>query len=357
MQYPISVGLDVHKNSINACAIDIETGEIRNKRFGYDVPSLSEWLLSFSKPLRCVYESGFCGFHLQRELSKQDICCCIAAISKLAKPSGDKVKTDKRDAQFLARQLAAGNIVEVWVPDEEMEGARDIARAYESISESLKVVKQRLSAMCIRYGLRYEKTKTLTTKTYDSWLRHQRMPTPASQNAFDAYLGQLDALSAEKERMITLIECLGQTKRFKASVDALCLLIGIRPVTAFRLIAEIGNFRRFSSAEGFAAYLGLVPSEHSSGQSIVRGRITKCGNSHIRKLLVELSWSYLRAKNATKKVRGDTQDTIISHAQKGNRRLMRRRAALTGAGKKANVANIATARELSMWIWSIAVMV
>jgi transposase len=357
MQYPISVGLDVHKNSISACAVDVETGEVKKRRFGYDAPSLIGWLGGFDKPLCCVYESGFCGFHLKRELEAANIACIIAAISKLAKPAGDKIKTDKRDAEFLARQLAARNIPGIWVPDIEMEGMRDVARSYEAASDALKVAKQRLGAMCLRYGLRYDKTKTLNTKTYDGWLRVQKMPTDAAQSAFDSLLCQYDALCAQKQRIALEIENYCKTERFKPTVDALCLLISIRAISAFRLITEVGDFKRFKTARAFASHIGLVPSESSSGQSTRRGHITKCGNTHIRKLLVELSWSIARAKNAAKKESGNLSDAVIAHAKKGNRRMMRKRQAMRVRNKNANIANVASARELSMWVWAMAVMI
>jgi transposase len=357
MQYPISVGLDVHKNSISACAIDVETGEVKKRRFGYDAPSLIGWLGGFDKPLRCVYESGFCGFHLKRELEAAGVECVIAAISKLAKPAGDKVKTDKRDAEFLARQLAAGNIPGIWVPDIEMEGMRDVARSYETTADALKVAKQRLGAMCLRYGLRYDKTKKQNTKTYDGWLRSQKMPTGAAQSAFDGLLCQYDALCAEKQRIALEIERYCKTERFRQTVDALCLLISIRAISAFRLIVEVGDFKRFKSARAFGAHIGLVPSEDSSGQSTHRGHITKCGNTHIRKLLVEVSWAIARAKNAVKKDSGSLSDAVVAHARKGNRRMMRKRQAMRVCNKKANIANVASARELAMWVWAMAVMI
>ena len=355
MQYLISVGLDVHKNSIVACALDIETGELIRKSFGYDPVRLSEWLSGFDKPLKCVYESGFCGFHLKRELEALGFDCVIAAVSKLPKAKG-KIKTDKRDAEALARYLFSGQVSEVWAPDEEMEGMRDIARAYESVADDLKKAKQRLGAMCVRYGLRYDKTKSLDTKTYDGWLRSQRMPSDAAQSAFDGMVAQMDALAQEKQRLINETEALCKTARFKETVDALCLLVGIRPVTAFRLIVEVGDFSRFRTARGFAAYLGLVPSEDSSGPDQSRGRITKCGSSHVRKLLIEISWSYIRAKNAVKKERGPVRSEVAAHARKGNRRLMRKRQQLVSRGKHSCAANTATARELSMWVWPVAVM-
>jgi transposase len=167
MQYPISVGLDVHKNSIVACAIDAQTGELTRRRLGYEPAKITEWLSHFDKPLRCVYESGFCGFHLRREIEGLGFNCVIAATSKIPKAKGNRIKTDKRDAEMLARQLIAGQIAEVWMPDLEMEGMRDIVRAYESAADGLKVAKQRLGAMCTRYGLRYNKTKSSATKAYD----------------------------------------------------------------------------------------------------------------------------------------------------------------------------------------------
>jgi transposase len=356
MNFTIFVGLDVHKSSISACSIDIETGEKKKARFGYDVDSLCKWITDFKKPCKVVYESGFCGNHLYRELRERKIHCCIAAISKLTKPSGDKVKTDKRDAEFLARQLAARNISEVFVPSIEMEGYRDLVRVYESICEHLKRYRQYIDKFLLRYGIRYTLTKTQSTKTYFKWLKTVKLPTLQAQYAFNIDLSMLIHLMEEKQSLKNKIESLCKTDIFKQTVDSLCMLVGIRAVTAFRLICEIGSFTRFRTARGFASYLGLVPSEHSSGKTMQRGRITKCGNSHVRKLLVEIAWTYNRAKNTYKETTEYVDEKIIKHAQKGSRRLIYKRDELKVKGKSANIANVATARELSMWIWSIAVM-
>jgi transposase len=355
MHYSTFVGLDVHKSSISACSINIETAEKRCARFGYDVEALVKWLTTLDGPVLTVYESGFCGFHLKRELEARGIPCKIAAISKLAKPSGDRVKTDRRDAEFLARQLAAGNISGVFVPSLEMEGMRDIARSYEALRDELQRHTQRLDKMCLRYGIRYTKTKTHQTKSYEEWLKYVQLPSPGAQRAFDIDLATFVRLSEEKASLVREIEGYCDTDAFKDTVDALCCLVGIRKVTAFRLICEIGDFSRFSNARGFAAYLGLVPSESSSGVTTSKGRITKCGNNHVRKLLVEIAWCYNRTKNAFKKADPSCSEAIVQHAQKGNRRLIRKRSGFRG--KNACVANTATARELSLWIWSIANMV
>jgi transposase len=182
------------------------------------------------------------------------------------------------------------------------------------------------------------------------------MPSDTAQAAFNVMLAQMNVLADEKQRLADEIGGLCQTGRLKETVDALCLLIGIKPVTAFRLVAEVGDFARFATARGFAAYLGLVPSESTSGQSRSLGRITKSGNSHVRRLLIEISWCYARAKNAAKQERGPVRGAAAAHARKGNRRMIRKRRQLIASGKNPNIANTATARELSMWIWSVAAL-
>lgn len=200
------VGLDVHARSIKAVSLDVMTGEVRCATFGYDAGAVAGWVRSVDPKARCVYESGVTGFDLQKRLSGLGVDCVVGAVSKMIKPSADRRrKNDRNDAEFLARMLSVGNVVEVWVPDDECEAARDLTRALEDARDDLSRAKQRLSKFLLRHGL----------------------------------------------------------------------------------VFEAGEFSRFRNARSFAAWVGLTPSEHSSGESDRRGAITKAGNKHLRKALVE----------------------------------------------------------------------
>lgn len=364
MNHVTSIGLDVHARSITACAFDPRTGEVASKRFGYSPGEVATWVRQFESP-KAVYESGVTGFHLVRALRGMGVDCIVGAVSKMQKPAGDKrKKNDRRDAEFLARQLAARNVVEVWVPDAECEAARDISRALEDVREDLTRAKQRLNHFLIRHGHVYDEVgpggrrRARWAGAHWEWIRSIELEEAAARDAFDYYISQVRHLEAQKRAIEKEIAGHASKERWRGRVEALRRLKGIETMTAFSLVAEAGSFSRFRSARAFSSWLGLTPSEHSSGERVARGGITKAGNSHLRKQLVEASWHYARATKERKRgQRGEAVPlSIENHAAKGVRRLVERRAHLAEMRKRPVVANVATARELAGWAWALGRM-
>lgn len=314
------VGLDVHARPVKACAFVPETGETIRKSFGYEPGEIASWVSSLPQPARCVYESGVTGFHLCRELNAMGAACVIGAVSKMHKPAADRGrKTDRRDAQFLAVQLALGVVTEVHVPDAECEGARDLARALADARDDAVRAKQRLSKFLLRHGLVYDE-RNAAGQRRNRWT-----------GDFWAWVGRID---------------LGDAAAM-ATLDHYC-----------ERVREADGFARFATASGFAAWVGLVPSEHSSGESRFRGGITKAGNKHLRKLLVEAAWHYKGASRSPKDLaKGQVVDAATRrHANAGVRRLVDRRRSMDDAGKQSSVANVAVARELACWCWAVGRM-
>lgn len=367
MGYRSVFGLDVHARSITAAALDVTTGEIITKRFPYDPTALAEWILSFPGPIKAVYESGVTGFHLCRTLRELGITCVVGAVSKMFRPPADtKRKNDKRDSEFLVRMLAANNIVEVYVPDEECEGMRNLFRAYTDAKARLKAATSRLSQFLIRHGIVWnEKTPTANlkkawgTKAYEVWLNTMRFESAADQDTFDRYIADANVADASVKDLEALIGRYAQSPRYKPLIDALCALKGINVLTAFAFAVEVDDFMRFKAPSKFASWLGLTTSEYSSGARKVSGGITKAGNTHLRRLLVECSWSYARSGSGRKQLKEGqvVSEEIAAEAHKASLRLRKRRKHLAGTGKNSCIVNAAVARELACWIWQIAFIV
>ena len=321
------VGLDVHARSIKAVALDAMTGEVRSATFGYDAAEVAGWVSSVDPSAKCVYESGVTGFDLQKRLASMGIDCVVGAVSKMIKPPADrKRKNDRNDAEFLARMLSVGNVVEVWVPDDGCEAARDLSRALDDAREDLKRCKQRLSKFLLRHGYVFSETtptgrrKGNWTAAHWAWIKSISFPEKADDDVLAYY------------------------------VDAM---------TAADIVFEAGEFSRFKNARSFAAWLGLTPSEHSSGESARQGGITKAGNKHLRRVLVEAAWHYISASPHPKDLaKGQAPDPAARrHAAKGIRRLVKRREEMLGRGVHKNKANVATARELACWCWAVGRMI
>lgn len=365
MNHITSIGLDVHARSVTAVAIDSITGETVCKRFEYSPAEIASWIQSFDRP-RAVYESGVTGFHLVRALRELGVDCVVGAVSKMARPSADKkAKNDRNDAKFLARQLMAHNIVEVFVPDTEAEGARNLFRVYEDAKEDLTRAKHRLTHFLIRWGYVWNecnengKRQTAWTKAFWKWVHSIDLCDTCAQDVLELYAQEVIHAQQRKEDIVKMIEATAQNPRWRTCVESLRCLKGIDTITAFALVVETTNFSRFRSARAFSSWLGLVPSEHSSGEKVSRGGITKAGNSHLRKLLVEASWHYTHATCQPKRKTKDDNvpKDILVHATKATKRLVRRRRHLTkNLLKRSVVANVATARELACWIWAIGCM-
>lgn len=365
MNYVTSIGLDVHARSVTAVALDSLTGETRSQRFGYSPAEIAEWISQFESP-KAVYESGVTGFHLARSLRGLGIDCIVGAVSKMHKPAGDKKKkSDRNDAGFLARQLMAHNIVEVFVPDEETEAAQNLSRVLEDIRDDLTRAKHRLTHALIRWGYVWNertpdgKRKGTWTHAHWEWIRKIELPESAAQESLDYYISEVRHIEAQKKAIEKRIARYAQRPRWNGRVEALCCMKGIGTMTAFAIVAETGVFSRLDSARAFTSWLGLTPSEHSSGERVSRGSITKAGNSHLRKLLVEASWHYARATKERKRALNDpaVPFAISSHAASGVKRLVERRRHFTcDLRKRPVVANVATARELACWCWALGCM-
>lgn len=328
------VGLDVHARSIKAVSLDVMTGEVRCATFGYDAGAVAEWVRSVDPKARCVYESGVTGFDLQKRLSGLGVDCVVGAVSKMIKPSADRRrKNDRNDAEFLARMLSVGNVVEVWVPDDECEAARDLTRALEDARDDLSRSKQRLSKFLLRHGLVFDertptgRRKGNWTRAHWSWIESIRFAEGADNDVLAYYVDAVRRAAEEKARLEGLVEAEARKPRWRRRVDSLRCLKGVDTATAADLVFEAGEFSRFGNARSFAAWVGLTPSEHSSGESDRRGAITKAGNKHLRKALVEVAWHYLTCSGRPKDLaRGQAPDPgARRHAAKGVRRLVERR--------------------------------
>lgn len=294
------IGLDVHARSIKAVSLDVMTGEVRAATFGYDAGAVAEWVRSVDPGARCVYESGVTGFDLQKRLTGLGVDCVVGAVSKMIKPSADRRrKNDRNDAEFLARMLSVGNVVEVWVPDDECEAARDLTRALEDARDDLSRSKQRLSKFLLRHGLVFDertptgRRKGNWTRAHWSWIESIRFAEGADNDVLAYYVDAVRRAAEEKARLEGLVEAEALKPRWRKRVDSLRCLKGVDTASAADLVFEAGEFSRFRNARSFAAWVGLTPSEHSSGESDRRGAITKAGNKHLRKTLVEAAWHYL----------------------------------------------------------------
>ena len=360
------VGLDVHARSIKAVALDATTGEIRSATFGYDAAEVAGWVSSVDPSAKCVYESGVTGFDLQKKLGALGIDCVVGAVSKMIKPSADRRrKNDRNDAEFLARMLSVGNVVEVWVPDDECEAARDLSRALDDAREEAARSKQMLSKFLLRHGLVFDETnargqrKGNWTAAHWAWINRVEFAEKADNDVLAYYVDRVRQAVEDKARLEKLVEAESRRPRWKPRVDALRCIKGIDVATAAVLAFEAGEFSRFENARSFAAWTGLTPSEHSSGEKVARGGITKAGNKHLRRALVEAAWHYINASPHSKDLaKGQSPDPRARrHATKGIRRLVRRREDMLARGIHKSKANVATARELACWCWAIGRMV
>lgn len=357
MQYRTSIGLDVHARSISACAFNHLTGEISEKQFVECVPQdIADWASRFDAPMRAVYETGPTGFVLARALNDAGLECVLGATSKMLRPSGDRQKNDKRDALFLARMLATNNIPVVRVPGAEEEAARDLVRQREDAREMLTRAKLRLTHFLMRKGHVYEKGKKSWTQKYVKWLSTLKFETTTDKETFEEFYADVLYARDRKERIQRRIEAAAEDPRWKPMVQRLRCMKGVSTYTALVFAVEVGDFSRFPNARAFQSYLGLIPSESSSGEGRHTGPITKTGNQLARKLLTESSWFYLRDRVTIPYVVEEVPPEVAEHARKGANRLKTRARHLQARGKKGNVVNIAVARELAGWLWALAVM-
>ena len=351
------VGLDVHARSVAAAAIDGVTGELSQARLTPSHDHIRSWVEQFDGPVAVAYEAGPTGFGLYRALNAVGVRCVVAAPSKLQRPPGDRVKTDAKDAVHLARLLRLGEITAVTVPTVDQEAARDLVRARDDCRGDLMRARHRLSKLLLRHGFVYSGGQAWTG-VHDQWLRRQRFDHRATTMAFESGYEAVTAITARRGRLEKAIAELAAGSEFTPIVHRLGCLRGIATLTAFALAVEIGDWNRFTGSS-IASFVGLVPSEHSSGASRVQGSITKTGNTHVRRLLVEAAWQHRPAYRPGKVMRDrwDLADPAArARGDAGNRRLHQRWVQFNLRRKRPVIANIAIARELAGWCWSLAVM-
>jgi transposase len=356
-----SVGLDTHKDSIEiALAEHGGSQEVRRYgKIGGDLASLDKAvrkLQSTGAELRFVYEAGPCGYDIYRHLTKQDLSCVVVAPSMVPKKSGDRVKTDRRDAVSLARLYRAGELTPVYVPREEDEAMRDLCRAREDAVNAQRTSRQRLSAMLLRLGFRYSR-KTAWTPTHFRWFSTLKMPHPAQQIAFQEYIHAVKESTERVDRLTEQIHKLMPEWRLAPVVKALQAMRGVAPMIATITMAELGDLGRFENPRQLMGYLGLVPSEKSSGKKERRGEITKTGNGHVRRALVEAAQTYhhpARISRLLLERQEGVPEAVCKIAWKAQVRLCGRFRKLIARGKNWNKVVIAIARELSAFMWAIA---
>lgn len=283
-----SAGLGVHARCVVATAIDTTTGELFKERLVPTNDVVIDWLQRLPGPVAVAYEAGPTGFGLCRALDAAGIRCVVAAPSKLVRASGDRVKTDARDALLLARLLRNDDLTPVRVPSVGQEAARDLVRAREDVRGDLMRARHRVTKLLLRHGELYSGGAAWTGK-HLAWLREQRFDFSSTRAAFDADLEAVEFATARRDRLDAAIAAMAAESEFTDITRRLACLRGISTLTGFALAVEIGDWQRFTGAS-IGAYLGLVPSEHSTGGSRRLGAITKTGNSHVRRLLIESAW-------------------------------------------------------------------
>jgi transposase len=355
----VYVGLDVHKESIvAACAVDYgevqALGQVGIREYEWE--RLCKRMQSKAAKVVFVYEAGPCGYALQRFFSRKGYDCKVCAPSLIPKKAGDQVKTDRRDAEKLVRQLRVGDLSFVHVPDERDEAFRDLVRAWGAAKEDLKRAKQRLKSFLLVHGVRYE-GKATWNDAHRRWLSEFTFQQAWSQLAFQEHRRTLEDRYAQCDRLEQMLREAAPAWRFHPLIQALQALRGIQFTVAVGLVAEAGDLSRFDNPRQLMAWLGLVPSEYSTGQSIRKGGITKCGNGYARRLLIEAAWSYRYVPKVSRIIEqrhAGLPKAIVDRAWDAQLRLCRRFRKLTARGKHHNVVVVAIARELAGFAWDIA---
>lgn len=360
--YCAYIGLDVHKETV---AIAVASRGREKVSYRNEIPNrpknikklVEKLLKEFNGELLLFsYEAGPCGYDVYHQLIALGVDCEVVAPSLIPKKAGVRVKTDKRDAISLASLSRSGELTAVWVPEPEQEAMRDLTRAREDIKAMELRAKQQLGAFLLRHGKLYEKEKTRWTKGHFNWLETVKFNNPIQQIVLQEYINSVERIVKQVAAIRNEMDNSLKTWSLRPVVEALISLRGIDTVTAMTIMAELGDISRFDSPRKLMAFLGLVPSEYSSGGTRRLGGITKTGNGHVRRVLVESSWSYRFPARKTKHLRqkeAKASDRVKAIAWAAQKRLCGRYQQLLDAGKVKQLACTAIARELSGFIWAI----
>jgi transposase len=355
------VGLDVHKESIAVAYAPEERGAevvflgtIGTRQ--RDIDTLIRQLSSKTKQLVFVYEAGPCGYWLYRYLTKKHLICWVVAPSLVPKKAGDRVKTDRRDATQLARLMRSGDLTPVYVPAVEDEAIRDLTRAREDAIRDRKAAKSRLKAFLLRQDIRYE-GRAAWGPAHLRWLAEVVCPTPAQQIVFQEYVRAVSEHQERVQRLEAELHDHVQAWRLYPVAQALQAMRGVQFTVAVTLMAELGDLTRFENPRQLMSYLGLTPSEYSSGERRRQGSITKAGNTFARRALIEGAWAYRYPAKVSRHLQvrlEQTPKTIQDISWKAQVRLCKRFRSLTTRGKHTNQVVVAIAREMAAFIWAIA---
>ena len=357
----IYVGMDVHKSSINVAVILPENSKPTEEWQVVNEPRAVRRLIKKLKGMKCekvmaAYEAGPCGYTLQREMRKEEIDCIVVAPSMIPVKPGERVKTDRRDARKMATMLRAGILTEVNPPTPEDEAVRDLTRAREDAKQDQMRARHRLAKMLLRHGFVFREGKNWT-KRHRVWLKQIRFEDETSQRVFEGYLLVAEQVEERLKRLDEHLDEVSQSVRYCEQVGWLRCLRGVDTVTAMTILAELHDFRRFKHPRELMSFLGLTPSEYSSSTRVKRGSITKAGNTHARRVLIEAAWNYRHRPSVSaymRKRREGQPANVLAIADRAQERLHYRYFKLKeGYNKPHNVTVVAIARELVGFIWAV----
>jgi transposase len=350
-------GLDVHAAKVIACVVDAQSGEMTVQRLPGATSGLVAFCAALAGPTRVAYEAGPTGFGLARALMATGIGCVVAAPGKIERPSADRVKTDQRDAERLVRLLMIDALHAVRVPGNEEEAIRDLVRAREDLRGDLMRARHRLSKLLLRHDVRYEDTTSTWNDRHRAWLAKVDLGERGAQATLVDYVGAIDAIVLRRDTLEATIGELIPGSPLADTVARLRCLRGLDTLSAVGLAAEVGDFTRFDRAAQLMSYLGLVPSEYSSGETRRQGAITKTGSRHARRLLVEAAWHYRRPPRhgTTLKRRQEGQPQVaVAISWKAQQRLHHLWRRLDHQrGKRRTLVAVAVARHLAGFCWAI----
>lgn len=354
------IAFDQHAQSVMAAVLGRREAEPAVHPLTSDLPTIGRFVkrLVARGPVRCCYEAGPCGFVLQRFLTAQQVPCEVIAPTLIPRRPGDRIKTDRRDARQLAVLYRAGALTAIHIPSELEEAIRDVLRCREAINADLLRARHRLSKFLLRHDRRYTQTKCAWGPRHTTWLRSLQWPLPALEQTFGGYLRAVEETATRLSVIEDDLRPYFTSAPFAESVRRLRCFRGISDLGALTIAAELGDARRFPTAPRVMGFVGLVPSEHSSGSRRGRGAITKTGNAHLRRILLEAAWHYRHHPHVGPRLRerqrGAPPD-IVSRAWAAQHRLSRTYRRLTGRGRPPQVAVTAVARELVGFIWATLV--
>jgi transposase len=351
------VGLDVHKDSISVALLRPQALEVDEDRIPNTPEAIRKLIRRWGEPagVRVCYEAGPCGYELQRTFATLGIDCQVIAPALIPKRQGQRVKTDRRDARKLCRLFRAGELTAIRIPPPEEEAVRDLLRFREDLGEDILRARHRLSKFLLRHDRIYRDGKAWTGR-HLAWIGAQHFTVPGLDRVLAEHRTALELRLAQRDQIERELLAIAAVPPYAEAVRRLSGLRGIRALTALTLLVEVGDFARFGSAPAFMAFTGLVPSEHSSGMSRRLGGITKTGNAHLRRVLVEAAWAYrARPRSGPERMRRlDGQPAeVIALALASEQRLHARYWRIVNRGKRTTVAAVAIARELAGVIWAV----